>query len=69
LNIFQKKKEMNGNFDAINVSNLHFNDIENELKNHIQAIETNTIGIVPPTFVLKTETNVLTPADETINKD
>jgi len=44
-------------------------DIENELKNHIQAIETNTIGIVPPTFVLKTETNVLTPADETINKD
>jgi len=29
---------MNGNFDAINVSNLHFNDIENELKNCGEAL-------------------------------
>lgn len=38
--------------------------IEEEIKNVIKEIETNNIGIVPPSFVLQQDSNVLTPADE-----
>ena len=39
-------------------------DVEKELKNHITELELNSVGVVPPSFILKQDTNVLTPADE-----
>lgn len=42
--------------------------VEEEIKRKISIIETDYIGIVPPSFILKQDKNILTPADET-NKD
>ena len=43
--------------------------IKDELKKHVREFEQKNIGVVPPSFVLEQNENILTPADETLIKD
>ena len=43
--------------------------IKEELKERVKIFEQNNIGVVPPSFILEQNENVLTPADEVLIKD
>lgn len=43
--------------------------IKEELKKHVKNFEQKSIGVVPPSFVLEQNENILTPADEILVKE